>query len=84
MTNCHRDIGVTNRKTIDKPGKGQLFFVTVMEGRSKWVFGRGRSCQIRSQEDVKTGRTINSFTKWEIWVSFPKEMNGHLSTLVVQ
>ena len=36
---------------------------------TKWVFGRGRSCQIRSLDDVKTGRTINSFTQWEIWVS---------------
>ena len=44
-----------------------------MEGRSKWVFGRGRNCQIRSSEDVKTGRTINSFTKWEIWVGVQYE-----------
>ena len=49
---------------------GQLFFVTVSEAGTKWVFGRGRNCQIRSLEDVKTGRTISSFTNWEIWVSF--------------
>ena len=67
-----RSILVTSQFVANKrsPRKGQLFFVTVMEGRSKWVFGRGRNCQIRSAEDVKTGRTINSFTKWEIWVSF--------------
>ena len=51
-----------------------------MEGRSKWVFGRGRNCQIRSAEDVKTGRTINSFTKWEIWVSF--RLNDGLESVI--